>query len=155
MPRPTVELVLAGVALLMLFGVDEVGRFITAWIHLSPTWFSGGLPYIRPFTPQVILPLLLFYVGLQIRALSGKNLLVWGLMAFLQFVAFTAFPYATLIMAGTTAAAALWYIIALARYSAWRVVLCFFLVCFLADVAFALHGSGGFHFGFPDPDSSH
>ncbi len=150
LPQPNVELVLAGVALLTLFGVDEIGRFITACIHLSPTWLPGGLPYIRPFTPQLILPILLFYVGLQIRALIGKNLLVWGLMAFLQFAAFTAFPYATLIMAGTTAAAALWYIFSLARYSAWRVVLGFFLVCLLADVAFAFHGSGGFHFGFPD-----
>jgi hypothetical protein len=153
LPQPTVELVLVSVSLLTLFGVDEVSRVITGWIHLSPTWLPGGLPYIRPFTPQVIAPLLLLYLGLQIRALSGKNVTVWGLMAVLQFVAFTFFPYGTLVMAGTTAVAVSWYILARRRNSAWHVVLGFVLVCAFADIAFALHGSGGFRYSFPDQTS--
>ena len=153
LPRPSVELVLAGLSLLMLVGVDEFGRYITAWIHLSRTWFQGGLPFIRPFTPQVIMPLLLCYLGLQIHALGRKNLPAWGLMAVLQFVAFTFFPYGTLMMAGTTAVAACWYVFARHRDSAWLTVLGFALVCAFADISFAMHGSGGFRYGFPDQTS--
>jgi len=152
LPRPAIELVLASVALFMLFGVDEVSRFIAMWIHLSPTWLGAGLPYIRPFTPQVIVPLFLCYLALQMRALGG-NLAAWGMMAVLQFVAFTFFPYGTLMMAGTTAVAASWYVLARHRDSAWQVVLAFLFICAIADLAFALHGSAGFHYGFPDQAS--
>jgi hypothetical protein len=153
LPLPAVELVLAGLSLLTVFSFEGVWRAIAALIHSSATWPPGGLPYIRPFTPQIIVPLWLCYVGLQMRALSGKRLHAWGMMAFLQFVAFAVFPYATLMMAGTTAVAAFWYIFAGPRQSAWRLVLCFFLVCALPDIAFALYGSGGSRLSFPDQTS--
>lgn len=153
LPRPAAELVLAGVSLLTLVSFDGFVRVITDWIHLSPAWISGGLPYIRPFAPQMVVPLLLCYCSLQIRALNGKNIAVWGFMALLQFVAFTAFPYGTLMMAGTTAAASLWYIFNRPRESAWILVLGFLLVCAAADIGFAVHGASGFHYSFPGETS--
>jgi hypothetical protein len=153
LPQPSVELVLAGLSLLMLFSIEGFGHLLRASIHLLPMRLFVELPYLRPFSPQVIMPLFLCYVGLQIRALSGKSVAAWGIMAFLQFMALTAFPFATLVMAGMTAVAALWYIFARHRDSAWRVVLGFFLVCALADIAFALHGSAGLGLGFPGQSS--
>lgn len=150
LPVAAFELVLAGVPLLAVFSLGGVWQAITALIHFSSTWPAGGLPYIRPFTPQVVMPLWLCYVGLQIRALSGKSLRAWGTMAVLQFVAFTAFPYATLMMAGTTAVATIWYVFAGPGRSKWLVPLGFFLACALPDMAFALHGSGGYRLSFPD-----
>lgn len=152
LPSSSVALVLAGVCLLTLFSVEGFGRVFSAWTHLSPAWLVSWLPYIRPFAPQIIVPLLVCYLGIQIRALSGASLRVWSMMAFLQFAAFTAFPYATLMMAGTTAVAAIWYAFAGPRNS-WRVLLGFLLVCGFADIAFALHGSGGFRLSFPDQSS--
>jgi len=153
LPHSNLEFVLVGVALLTLFTVEGSWRVLSAWIHLSPAWFTGGLPYIRAFTPQFAMPLLLCYLGLQIRALRGASIRAWGIMALLQFVAFAAFPYATLMMAGITAVAAVWYLLAGPRASAWREVLAFLLVCGLADVAFALHGSGGFRLTYQEQTS--
>jgi hypothetical protein len=150
LPVPDYGLVLAGVALLAVFDFDGVWHAVKALISFSSTWpGGGGLPYIRPFTPQVIVPLWLCYIGLQIRALSRKKLEAWGIMAILQFVAFTAFPYATLMMAGTTAVAVVWFLFAGNGRSHYRVLLGFFLACALSDTAFALHGSGGYRLSFP------
>ena len=153
LPHSSVALVLAGVCLLVLFSIEGSGRVFAAWIHLSPAWLVSWLPYIRPFAPQLIMPFLLCYLGLLIRALSGTSLRVWGMMALLQFVAFTALPYATLMMAGTTAVAAGWYLFAGPGNSRWQVVLAFAIVCGVADIGFALHGSGGFRLSFPDQTS--
>jgi len=153
LPQPSVELVVAGLSLLMLFSIEGFGHLLRASIHLLPMRFSIELPYIRPFSPQVIMPLFLCYLGLQIRALSGKSVAAWGIMALLQFMALTAFPFATIMMAGTTAVPALWYIFSRPSDSAWRVVLGFVLVCALADIAFALYGSAGLGLGFPGQGS--
>jgi hypothetical protein len=153
LPNPNVELVLAAVSLLTLFSLDGFGHVTDAWIHSVPMKLVGGLPYIRPFSPQFIMPLFLFYVGLQIRAVRERSMQAWGAMAIVQFVAFTAFPYATLMMAGTTTVAAIWYILAGPRQAAWRVVVVFMLACGLPDIAFALHGSGGSRISFPGEKS--
>jgi len=153
LPQPSLELVLAGVSLLMLFSVEGFGRTIASWIHLSQPGFGGGLLYLRPFTPQVMMPLFVCYVALQIRALREKSMVTWGLMALLQFLAFTTFPFATLMMAGITAVAGLWYIVARPQESPWQVLLGFMLVCAIADATFARHGSGGVGLGFPEPGS--
>jgi hypothetical protein len=155
LPQAPLEVVLAGLSLLMLLSFAWIQQTITAWIHLPSMWFFQRveLPYIRPFSPQVAMPLLFCYVGLQIRALQRKSIAAWGAMAFLQFVAFASFPYATLMMAGTTAVAASWYVLSRAHDSAWRTVLAYAVVCALADVAFLLHGSPGFRTGSPDQSS--
>ena len=151
LPRATIELVLAGTALITLFGLDGLQIAVRGWAQTSQIDLLNGLPYIRAFTPQVAMPLLLFYFGLQIRALKQPSLAPWGVMAVLQFIAFTSFPYATLVMAGTTAVASVWYLSSFAglRLRAWGVVLGFLLVCAALDLAFALNRSGGFRSGFP------
>lgn len=151
LPSASVELVLAGLSLLMLFSLDGVGQVMAAWTHHLPRKLVGGLPFIRPFTPQFIMPFFIGYVTLQICALRETRLRAWGAMALLQFVAFAAFPYATLMMAGTTAVAALWYAFTAPR-QIWRVAV-FLFVCAIPDIAFALHGSGGFRISFPDETS--
>ena len=152
LPRSMPELVVAGSALLTLFSVNGL-LSVARGFHFSSADLQAGLPYIRPFTPQVAVPLLIWYLALQIRALKGVNPVVWGAMALLQFMAFAAFPYATLIMAGTTAFAAFWFIFASPHRRPWRTVLLYFFICFLSDIGFALHGSAGFKAGFPDKSS--
>src|SRR5215831_2230939 len=71
------------------------------------------------------------------------------MMAIVQFAAFAAFPYATLVMAGTTAVSVLWYVVAGPRPWAWRAALGFLLAYALLDIAFAFDRSGSFHSGFP------
>lgn len=149
LPHVRVELVLAGLSFLMLFSVESFWRSLTGWSQQM----AAGLPYIRPFSPQVGMPLLFCYLGVQILALREQRPMWWGWLAVLQFVAFTAFPYATLMMAGTTAVAAGWYLLARRRGAALLIVLIFMLVCAAADIAFALRGSGGFRSGFPDQTS--
>lgn len=153
LPDPKLELVLADTALLALFNFEAFGITARAWLHHSNADLLSGLPYIRPFTPQIAIPLLVLYLGLQIRALRQKGVATWGIMALVQFAAFAAFPYATLVMAGTTAVALLWYILAGPRVWALRVALGFLIVCSVLDLAFALNRSGGFHSGFPDGTS--
>ena len=153
LPNPNAELVLAALSLLTLFGLDGFGRVTDASVHSLSIKLVGGLPYIRPFTPQLIMPLFLCYVGLQIRAIRDGSLPAWGAMAILQFVAFTAFPYATLVMAGTTTVAAVWYILSNLRETRWRLVVGFLLACGLPDMFFALHEGGGSRISFPDQSS--
>lgn len=153
LPLPTPELVLAGVSALMLFSITEVGRLLSAPLHFSLSALPGGLAYIRPFAPQVMAPLLIVYLGLQIRALAEERVLCWFVMSAVQFAALTCFPYATLLMAGTSAVATVWYLLFSGRRSAWRFVVGFALLCALIDFAFAMHGSGGIRYGFPDQSS--
>jgi hypothetical protein len=151
LPQPNVDVVMVGLCLLLLVEIEGVGHVLRAAVDHAPTWLVASLPYLRPFSPQVVMPLILCYLGLQMRALRAPGMTPWGIMALLQFIAFTAFPYATLMMAGITAVAILWY---LPRgKSAWRVAVGFMLVCAAADIAFALHGSAGFRLGFPDQTS--
>ena len=153
LPCPSVPLISAGAALITVFSFEGVWREITALIHGSPMWLSGGLPYIRPFSPQFAIPLLVLYVGLQIRALTEKSISAWVFMAALQFAAFAALPYTTLMMAGTTAIAVLYFALAHPRALPWRQLLGFVFVCGVSDLAFAMRGSSGFGLSFPNNGS--
>jgi hypothetical protein len=155
LPRAPTELVLAGLALLMLLNFGMLTPLVTAWRHFpSLAGFERvEIVYIRPFSPQISIPLLFCYLGLQIYALQRKSIAPWAAMAFLQFFAFAAFPYATLMMAGTTAVAASRYILSGTHKSSWRTVLVFLLVCAFADMSFLLYGHGGFRSGAPEQTS--
>ena len=151
LPNAQVELVLAGLALLMFFNFGEMKEEIVAWLHFPSASRFGdiGLPYIRPFSPQIALPLLLFYLGLQIVALKERKSWAWGVMVFLQFVACASFPYATLLMAGITAVAATCHVIVNGRRSAWQTILGYACACAAVDLAFILRGAPIFHAGLP------
>ena len=153
LPYRSIALVSVGIVLMTVFSFDGAWRQITAFFHGSQFWLSGDLPYIRPFSPQFAIPLLVCYVGLQIRALGGKHLATWGLMAVLQFAAFAALPYTTLIMAGTTAIAVIYFAFSRDRALSWSVLLGYLFVCGFSDLAFAMRGAGGLGLSFPDKGS--
>ncbi len=155
LPRASVELVLAGVSLLSLIEVSKARALIPGWMHLpSLSGFEqSGLAYIRPFIPQIAAPLLLCYLGLQIRALQKKRMLDWLGMAFLQFFTLAAFPYATLVMVGITAVAGMWYLLSDSSKRASGVLVAYLLVCASTDVVFLLHGQGSFRTGTPGQSS--
>ncbi len=155
LPHSPVDLVLAGLALLTLFSFESAWRTIAGWVHGSFAWPATGLPYIRPFSPQIGVPLLVCYLALQIRALEGTRVRIWAAMAVLQFVAFTAFPYATLMMAGLTAVAASWYVFASCylRKSTWKLALGYLLASAVLDAAFTMYGAGSARLTFPGHES--
>jgi hypothetical protein len=143
LPEPPVELVLAGFFMLMFFNFGATKEEITAWLHVPAVFRFAeiGLPYIRPFSPQVALPVLLIYVGLQILALQKKAFLAWAAMVLLQLFGCATFPYCTLMMAGTTAIATLCHILVRKQQSAWRTVLLYGTICATVDLIFVFSGA--------------
>lgn len=145
-------------SLLFFFNFGVVKALFLAWLRLpSLNGFDGlTLPYIRLVFPQIPLALLFFYVGLQVRALRWWRGYEWTGMFFLQAVAFAVFPYATLMMAGTTLVAVLADLVIHQRPKRLGVVVAYGAACALIDIAFlwsqvpgGRHGSGvalvGFH----------
>lgn len=142
LPDPSPHVVLAGLALLMLFDFAILKGELIAWIHLSFRSFQNlELPYIRPFFAQVPIPFLLLYLGLQIRALQKGRWWFWTAMGITQFLAFAIFPYATLIMAGTTATGVFGQLLAKGTSVRWRTLSIYTVSCGVADLLFLLHGS--------------
>jgi len=151
LPNPDLLLTLAGVSLLTLFGLDGFGHVMAAWVHSVPMKLVGSLPFLRPFNPQVMMPMFVCYLGLQVRALREKSAVPWIGLVVLQFVAFTAFPFATMMMAGLTAIPVLWYVVSAPKRIS-RVVV-FTLGCAIPDIAFAMRDSAGFRLSFPEEGS--
>ena len=149
LPHSSTALVAAGVTLITVFSFESAWQYVTAAIHRSQILFPDDLPYIRAFSPQFVIPLVVCYVGLQIRALSKRSVRAWAFMAVVQFIAFAALPYATIIMAGTTAVAVLYFALTGFRELPWRILLGFVFVCGLLDLTFAMRGSGSFGLSFP------
>ena len=142
LPDNSPLVVMAGVAVVMLFNFGVLQSELTAWLHLPSLrgFRDVELPYIRPFFPQVPIPLLVLYLGLQIRALQKRNWVLWAAMGLTQLFAFTVFPYAMLMMAGVTAFAIIGLLIARASVSGLP-LLFYGLACGLADTFFFFHGS--------------
>ncbi len=146
LPKASWELVLAGLAMLMFFNFGGMREQIAAWLHFPGlTYFEEiGLPYIRPFSPQIALPVLLLYLGLQIVALRDRKPLAWVIMVGLQLFTCASFPYATLLMAGVTAVAAACNVLLDGNRSAWRAVLLYGLCAAVVDSVFMLRGTPAF-----------
>jgi hypothetical protein len=143
LPDPSPVVVLAGIAFLMFFNFGILQSEFAAWAHLF-SWRgfqSVELAYIRPFFPQIPIPLLVLYLGLQIKALEKRSGWLWAAMAATQFVAFVIFPYAMLMMAGITAVAVFGQLISKREQTAWLTVAGYALVCGVADMLFFFHGS--------------
>jgi hypothetical protein len=64
---------------------------------------SLSLPFLRLFYPQTIAPIVLGYLFAAIDASRKDRAVQWGVMGLLQAVALMIFPYAVIILAGTTA----------------------------------------------------
>lgn len=138
LPRSSL-LLAVGVAFLLLFDVTLLPASASAWMHVSLDGFRlVRLPYTRTFFPQVAIPFLLLYVGLQIEALRAHKRYAWALMALIQWAAFTCFPYTTLLMAGTTACVVALAWIARRLDLSWREILGFALACGVLDGAYLL-----------------
>src|SRR5579862_1239784 len=104
LPQETEPVLWLGISLLLLFNFGILKSLLGAWLHLpSLAGFEAlSLPYIRSFFPAIPVALLLFYLSLQIRALRFSRWYDWVAMGALQAVAFAMFPFATLLMAGTS-----------------------------------------------------
>jgi hypothetical protein len=133
----------AGLGLLMLFNIGMLKPVLAAWLHLpSLSGFESlALPFMRAFTPQVPIPLLLAYLALQMTALRDGCGYPWIGMGVLQLLALFTFPYATLEMAGLTCASVLWQLLSPRTKRAWRIPLAYTAACAIADIVFLKHGS--------------
>jgi hypothetical protein len=101
--------------------------------------FELALPYSRFAFPQVVVPVVFAYLGMQARALRSGSKRVLSGMAVAQFATLIIFPYALPVIALGTAIALL---IALRRNReiglSWPAVLIFGAVCGVMDFAYLL-----------------
>jgi hypothetical protein len=143
LPTGSREVGIAGLGLLMLVDIGMAKLLLTAWVHLpSLSGFQSlALPFMRAFTPQIPTPLLLGYLGLQMGALREKGFYRWVGMGVLQLLALSAFPYATLMMAGLTFVSVLWRMFSRGPRDAWHVPLVYGTACAIADGVFLMRGS--------------
>jgi hypothetical protein len=143
MPKESGLLLLGlSTALLMLVDLHTLPALLSAWLHL-PTLHGFEvltLPYVRPFFPQVVTPLVLAYVGLQIDALGDRRWKPWLLMAGVQLLAFALFPYAMLLMAVTTGTTLLMAQLTRRLRPGYVQIAGFGVLCALLDAAYLLHG---------------
>ena len=136
---PSALLLSWAVLFLLLFDVTLLPASASAWIHASLIGFRQvRLPFSRTFFPQIAVPFVLFYLGLQIEVLRSRKRALWGWMAVSQFIAFTAFPYTTLLLAGTTAIVAAVALLGRRLDAPWREWVGFAVLCGALDSAYLL-----------------
>ena len=154
-PDSSLEIVLCSLGFLMLFSFGLLKPQVLAWLHpLSVAGFQQlQLPYVRPFFPQIPVPLLLLYLGLQMEVLRKQNNLLWIAMGAVQLLAFMIFPYTILMMAGTTAIVALTQIVGNSDRFRWRTILLYGAGCGAVDLLFFLHGAAVWRAGSPEQNS--
>jgi len=152
LPDKSLQIVLFGVGLLLLFNFGILKPQFVAWLQVSS--LSGfrnvELPFIRPFFPQLPVPLLILYLGLQAKVLrKGTSLWLWVVMGIVQFVAFAIFPYATLMMAGITVVAAAGQFFTKFIPLRWPMLLTYGATCAGSDWLFFVHGAAVSRTGAP------
>jgi hypothetical protein len=151
LPDSSPVILLAALAVLMFFNFGILQNVLAAWRHLPSLhgFESVQLPYIRPFFPQVPIPLLILYLGLQIKAMQKRAWWIWAAMAVTQFIAFTVFPYAMLMMVGITAVTALGQLVPGRGPLRWSTLLFYAIACALSDLLFFFHGDQAARSGAP------
>jgi hypothetical protein len=132
-----------GLGLLMLVNTGMMKPLLAAWIHLPglAAFQSLELPDMRAFSPQITLPLLVVYLGLQMEALRKRSAYPWVGMAGLQLLALACFPYMTMVMAGLTLVSVLGQIFLGGLRKSWLSPLAYGIACAIADAAFLMRGS--------------
>ena len=144
LPANSLPIGIAGLGLLMLVNIGMLRPLIAAWLHLPSLFgFQGvALPFMRAFSPQIPIPFLLAYLGLQIDALRQRRLHSWIVMAVLQLLALSAFPYATLMMAGISFLSVVWLLFSpRSPRGIWRFAFAYSAACAIADGLFLKRGS--------------
>jgi len=144
LPTNSWHIGIAGLGLVMLVNIGMLKPLLAAWIHLPSLvgFQSVGLPFMRAFSPQIPIPFLLGYLGLQIGALRDRSLYRWIGMGVVQLLALSIFPYAVLMMAGVTLLSVLWQMLSPnSPRGAWRISFAYGAACAVADGVFLKHGS--------------
>jgi hypothetical protein len=136
LPDNSTLLLALGLAFLMWSNFGLLKPLLSAWLHLpSLQGFQNVvLAYARPFFPQLPVPLVLAYLGLQMSLLRADRLRIWIGMALLQFLAFAIFPYATLMMAGITLVVIIWLLVAHLPLLPWRKLVAYATFCAALDL---------------------
>jgi len=135
LPDNSILPVALGLGLLMWSNFGLLKPLLSAWLHLPALqgFENVGLAYARPFFPQLPVPLVLAYLGLQMSLLRVERLRIWIGMGLLQFLAFAIFPYATLMMAGITLVVAVWMLLAHVQSVPWRSLVVYGIFCAAVD----------------------
>jgi hypothetical protein len=141
LPDNSLLVIATGFAFLMWSNFGLLKPEFLAWIHLSSLkgFENVGLAYSRPFFPQLPIPLLLAYLGLQMYLLRAPRLRIWVGMGLLQLLAFAIFPYTTLMMAGITIVATIWLIVARIQSVPWRTLVAYGTICAAVDLLYLRH----------------
>jgi hypothetical protein len=84
---------------------------------------------------------MLAYLGLQMSLLRAERLRIWIGMGLLQFLAFAIFPYATLMMAGTTLVVTIWLLVAHLQSVPWRSLIVYGTFCAAVDFLYLRLGT--------------
>jgi hypothetical protein len=143
LPDNSLPLLAMGLSVLMLFNFGNIPTDVKAWTHPSWQRFEDlQLAYIRPFFPQIPVPLLLAYLAMQIWWSLRKRWTLLVAMGLLQWIAFGMFPYAAVMMAGITLIAATRELVADFRPTTFISMLLYAIACAAADVLFFLHRTG-------------
>jgi hypothetical protein len=129
-----------GTCILFFFNFGVLKSLLLAWLHLpSLTGFRAlSLPYIRNFFPQIPVALLLFYLALQICALRFPKWYAWAGMCALQVVGFAMFPYAMLMMAGSTFVVAMACVRSVLPFDRLKAISLYGLACAAIDFLFLM-----------------
>jgi len=141
LPEDTSPVLWLGISLLFFFNFGVLKSLLVAWLHFpSLVRFEAlSLPYIRVFFPQIPVALLLFYLALQIRVLRSSKWYDWAGMCALQAVALATFPYATLMMAGSTFVVALGCFRSSLPSVRLKAIILYGLTCAATEIMFLLY----------------
>jgi len=137
LPDHSPEVISLGLTVLMFFNFGIVKSFFLSWLHPSwPAFEELVLPHMRPFFPQVGIPLLLAYFGFQIEWLRTRRSTGLAAMGILQLIALATFPYTTLVMACITATVVVGQVLSNPKLERIFPLALYGVLCGLADLPF-------------------
>jgi hypothetical protein len=141
----------AALALFSLVNLSDITSLmkIHSLAALSQTYVY--LPYMRAFFPQSAIAPLLVYVGLQFEALRKHTWWPWIVMAMMQLIGLLVFPFATLLMALTTAILGAAALLPNEAPMPWLYVLPFGIGCAALDAGYVLITGAGARGGDAGP----
>jgi hypothetical protein len=103
-PKYNFNILMLGLSTLLLIDLTSLQTIFSAWINLPSLdgFQKVRLPYMRTFFPQVSIPLIFCYLSLLIKVLKEQTLFKWLILLFIQLLTLISFPYATIMLLGTT-----------------------------------------------------